>query len=147
MELAGQPAARSRRVAEHARPIRPNQQRAADKLKPTYPAVLGGCLQNIVDGLGRSQGAEGAADIESEVLAATFAMSCDRLTDVSPITCGDRWSTMRRGLSRGSRLGEWMRERPPVGRRYTEMRSCIPSARVIRMSVAKVGLPSGASAL
>ena len=42
LELAGQPAARSRRIAEHVRPIRPDQQRPADKLKPTYPAVLGG---------------------------------------------------------------------------------------------------------
>ena len=46
MELAGQPAARSRRIAEHARLIRPDQRRAADKLKPTYPAVLGGCLRS-----------------------------------------------------------------------------------------------------
>ena len=54
---------------------------------------------------------------------------------------------MRRGLSSRSRFGEPMRERAPVGRRYGVMRTCIPSARVIRMSVENVGLPSGASAL
>lgn len=42
-----------------------------------------------------------------------------------------------------SRAGKWVR----VRRGYSVMRTCIPSARVIRMSVAKVGLPSGASAL
>ena len=35
-----------------------------------------------------------------------------------------------------------MRDLSPVGRRYNVMRSCTPSARVIRMSVAKVGLRS-----
>ena len=45
MELAGQPAARFRRIARHARPIRPDRQHPADRLSPTYPAVLAGCLR------------------------------------------------------------------------------------------------------
>ena len=36
VELAGQPAARSRRIGEHARPIRPDRQHPADKINPTY---------------------------------------------------------------------------------------------------------------
>ena len=67
--------------------------------------------------------------------------------DAAPSGCGDGWSTMRRDLSSRSQFGEAMRDRAPVGRGYSVMRTCIPNARAIRMSVAKVGLPSGASAL
>ena len=67
--------------------------------------------------------------------------------DAAPIACGDGWSTMRRGLSSRSRFGEPMRDRVTVRRRYTVTRTGTPSARVIRMSVENVRLPSGGSAL
>ena len=88
---------------------------------------------------------EAAADFESGVMAATFAGGVRAVHGCAPIACGDRRSMMRRGLSRRCRLGEPNRER--VLRCYTVMRTCIPSARVIRMSVEKVGLPPGARAL
>ena len=91
--------------------------------------------------------AKAASDFESDVLAATFAVSPERFMDAAPIACRDGWSTMRRRLSSRSRFGKQMRDRVPVRRRYTVMRTCMPSARVIRMSVDNVGLSSGASAL
>ena len=45
------------------------------------------------------------------------------------------------------RIGLLMAGAHETGRRYTVIRSCIPNARVIRITVAKVGLPSSDNAL
>ena len=91
-------------------------------LKVPNPAVVtdSPCPRALAMVSNTARTAEAASDFESDVLAATFDTRSARFMDAPPIVCGERWSTMRRGLSSLPRFGEPMRDH----------RGCLPPSRL-----------------